>query len=336
MGRVSAENAINNKLELLSIGFYLELVRIVFSSSLVQLEHLAGTGSYQNLLSWLIAIPVLCFYVHHFFSVIFKKQRQTSVDFFVTFVLVYATFSVAAIVVGRVPLFGVEYLNQPRYVLVYQLIPFALAMKYCFSLGNKKIYIIARNIAVLIMLPAMLCAQFHFSGSAYAAVPWMSKWVYEQTKTIDDYVNEPNLPAGNCTNFSSTICNFSAFERNKLLGLLMNNQLNIFNYDFQWRHKIFLPMQIEAPSVSAWGPPVIGAQSSDGIWIKLSRPIVSADAKVQVRIDGKSIGMIIFARDVITFLLPDEYKSVPGLHMIEYSVDDWASSVLVGHIEVRN
>ena len=66
IGGASAEKTINNKLDLLSISFYIELVRIVFSSSLAQLEHLADTGSHQNLLSWLIAIPVLCFYIHHF------------------------------------------------------------------------------------------------------------------------------------------------------------------------------------------------------------------------------------------------------------------------------
>lgn len=331
-----AGSATSNKLDLLSINFYLELVRVVFSSSLVHAEHLVGAGKYQYLLSWLIAVPVLFFYLHHFFALVFKNRRQTSVDFFVTFILVYATFSVAAIVVGRVPQYGVDYLHQPRYVLVYQLIPFALMMKYCFLPSVEKSHVIIHKTIVLIGLPVMLCAQFYFSANAHAAVPWISKWLDGQSKAITNYVNHPDLPAGNCTNFSSTICNFSEPERNELLNLLIKNRLNIFNHEFQWKYRIFPSIEIKAPDVSAWGPQVISVQSSDGVWIKLSSPIVNAEVKVQVRVNDKSITHVVFTGEVITFYLPEEHRSFPGIYRIEYSVDDWGSSVLVGDIEVTN
>jgi hypothetical protein len=335
IGSVTEQKPPSNGLDLLNVNFYFECIRIVFSSSLIHSEHLAGTSGYQELFSWLVAIPVLYFYIAHFFTLLFKKQRQTIIDFIVTFILVYATFSIAAIIVGRVPEYGVSYLNQPRYVLVYQLIPFALLMKYCFLSGNKKSQIITRKMTVLTMLPVMLYAQFCFSTNAYASVPWISKWVDGQSRAIADYVNDPDLPAGNCTNFSSPICNLPSSKRNELLNLLINNQLNLFNHEFQWKHKIFPVTHLKAPAVSAWGPQIIGVQSSDGVWIKLSAPIVSADAKVRVNVNSKSIVQIFFTGDLITFQLPDEYKSAPGLYRIEYSVDDWVTSVLVGDIEVK-
>src|SRR5690606_13938594 len=113
-------------------------------------------------------------------------------------------------------------------------------------------------------------------------------------------------------------------------------QLNIFNHEFQWKYRIFPSVQIKAPSVAAWGPQVIGVQSPDGVWVKLSSPIVNAEVKVQVRVDDKSIAHVVFTGEVITFYLPDECKSAPGICRVEYSIDDWASSVLVGDIEVTN
>ncbi len=336
MGGAAQPKASHKGLDLFSISFYLEFVRIVFSSSLIHQEHLARAGNYQVFLSWVVAIPVLYFYIEHFVSMVFKKQRKTLVDFLVTFILVYATLSVAAIVVGRVPEFGIGYLNQPRYVLVYQLIPFALFIKYCFLPVLAQRQIIGRKIIVIVALPLMLCVQFYFSANAYAAVPWISKWIDGQSSAIADYVNNPALPAGNCTSFSSPMCNLSEAKRNELLNLMISNQLNLFNQDFQWKYKIFPLIQIKASPVSAWGPQVINTRSSDGIWIKLSIPIVGADVKAQVSINGKPIGETVFTGDVITFYLPDEYKSVPGFYTIEYSVDDWKSSMLAGDIEVKN
>ena len=336
MGGAAQPKAGNKSIDLLSISFYLEFIRIVFSSSLIHSEHLARAGNYQTFLSWVIAIPVLYFYIEHFVSMVFKKRRQTLVDFLVTFILVHATLSVAAIVVGRLPEFGIGYLNQPRYVLVYQLIPFALFIKYCFRPTLTQGQIIVGKITVVVVLPIMLCAQFYFSTSAYAAVPWISKWVDGQSRAIADYVNDPALPAGRCTSFSSPVCKLPEAKRNELLNLMIKNQLNLFNHDFQWKYKIFPVIQIKAPPVSAWGPQVISTQSSDGIWIKLSTPIVGSDVKVQININGKPVDETVFTGDVITFYLPDEYKSVPGFYKIEYSIDNWKSSMLVGKIEVKN
>lgn len=326
----------NKGLDLLNIHFYLELVRVVFSSALVHSEHLARAGSYQTLLSWAIAIAVLYFYLEHFFSLVFKKQQQTLINFFVTFILVYATLSVAAIVVGRVPEFGIGYLNQPRYVLVYQLIPFALFIKYCFIQQDKSRQQITRKIMVVVALPLMVFAQFSFTASAYAAVPWISKWINGQSNAIAEYVNNPALPAGNCTSFSSPICHLPVSERNVLLNLMVKHQLNLFNHEFQWTYKIFPLLQIKASPVSAWGPQVIGSRSTDGVWVKLVTPIASPTVNIQVKVNGKPIDQIVFTGDVITFYLPDEFKAVPGFYRIEYSVDDWQSSMPVGDIEVNN
>jgi hypothetical protein len=336
LGGGEGHNPPNSALELFNINFYVECMRIVFSSSLIHAEHLSNTAGHQKLFSWLVAIPVLYFYIEHFFSLVFKRQPQTIIDFLVTFILIYATFSVVAIIVGRVPVYGVDYLNQPRYVLVYQLIPFALFMKYCFSLSDKKSEIIVRKATALIVLPVMLCAQIYFSANAYAAVPWISKWIEGQSNAIADYVNNPAFPAGNCTNFSSPMCNLPEAKRNELLNLMISNQLNLFNQGFQWKYKIFPLIQIKAPPPSVWGPQVINTRSSDGVWIKLSRPILSSDVKVQVSVNGKQIDETVFVGALITFDFPAEYKSVPGFYKIEYSIDDWKSSMLVGDIEVKN
>lgn len=336
MGGSERQNPGGQPLDFLNINIYLDLVRIVFSSSLVHQQHLTAAGSYQKVLSWLIALPVFYCFTLHFFLLIFQKRRQTSIDIFVTFILVYASCSIAAIVVGRVPEYGIDYLHQPRYVLVYQLIPFALFIKYCFCQDNNRHSTVIRKGIVAITLPFMLCTQFYFSVHAYAAVPWIEKWVDGQANAISDYVSNPGSPAGNCTSYSSPVCKLPEVERNKLLKLMIDNQLNLFNQEFQWRHKIFPQIKQEVIPISGWGPQIMSTQSPDGVWIKLLAPILSADAKVSVAINDNPISDIVVEHDVITFYLPVVYKTTPGIYQIEYTLDGWKSKILVGHIEIKN
>jgi hypothetical protein len=233
-----------SQLQLTNPNFYIEAIRIIFSSSIIHGVHLTNFGNFSNAITWLFAVPIFYFYVKHFFDLLLKKKDITEMDFLVTFMLVYASVSIAAIIFGRVSEYGINYLNQPRYLVIYQLIPFSLFIKWAFSENNSpgkynNYYLLTTTTTLIILL----IIQFFVSLSAYRSVPWVWKWHMEQTNVINKYINDPTIASGNCTPHSSPICNLPINKRNDLLKLMQSARLNLFNPNFQNTYRLFLDVK---------------------------------------------------------------------------------------------
>ena len=230
-----------SQLQLTNPYFYLDSIRIIFSSSIIHGSHLTALGGFGNTAAWIIAIPIFYFYIKHFFDLIFRKRKTDKIEFLVTFILIYASISIAAIIFGRVSEFGVSYLNQPRYLVIYQLIPFSLFIKWAFSENNsheKQPFHLSATISLLTVF--IIYIQFFVSQAAYRSVPWVWKWHIEQTNAISKYIEDPDTPTGNCTPHSVPICKLSAEKRSELLRLLQEGNLNIFNTNFQNKYRLFI------------------------------------------------------------------------------------------------
>lgn len=242
LNKTNTSAAKETQLHLTDPSFYLESIRIIFSSSIIHGTHLSHLGSTSKFLSWLIALPLLFFYLKHFFDLIKNRKSLNEMDFIISFILIYASISIVAIIVGRVSEYGITYLNQPRYLVIYQLIPFSLFLKWAFSDTSdkerrQKISFSVVSVTLFIFLSLV---ELKESVSAYRAVPWMWKWSIDQTKVISNYLNNPNLPAGNCTPHAIPICGLSKEKRNELLKILRDNKLNIFSWNFQNKYRLFL------------------------------------------------------------------------------------------------
>ena len=219
---------------------YLEILRVVFSASLVHAEHLQRFGAGSRLVSWLIALLVFGLYARYFILLFFGKMVMTKEKFVTSFLLMYANISVVAIVVGRVSIFGVDYLNQPRYVMSYQLIPFALLLDVAFSASRENVRISSlKKLIVGVLATVFLSFQLIFIVTAYKSIVSISQYYDNRAKAIGFYWNNKSLPAGNCTDFTANLCNMTPVMRNKLLNFLEDQELNIFNSTIQWRYRIY-------------------------------------------------------------------------------------------------
>jgi len=229
---------------------YIEALRLVFSSSVVEATHLNYFRNYSLHASWVVALIVFGFYVRYFFVLITSRSGNTIRKFLTTSILIYATVSSLAIAYGRIPMFGVDYLINPRYVLTYQLIPFALMMDYAFSLNNKKT---SSGFGVLFLVSAatllLFISQIFFTVQAYSSVESISRFQVKQAKAIGNYITNPSLPSGNCTPPSSTICNLSVEKRGELLNVLQEKRLNLLRSSFQWKYRLF-PFDQKSPDLT--------------------------------------------------------------------------------------
>jgi hypothetical protein len=334
-----SNSASGKSLDLLDIHFYIESIRIIFSSTLVQAQHLEVFGTNAKSVSWIIAIPVFYFYVQHFLQLLFFNRPVRDVDFLITFILTYATISIAAIIFGRVPEFGVEYLNQPRYVLVYQLIPFALLLKWAFS-AKTNIKFIPQHFMygiILISFAAFTLLQLGYSAKAHKSTRWISQWVSNQVVAISSYASDPAIPAGNCTAHSKPICNLPVSKRNELLSFLITHQLNLFNPDFQWKYRVFPVVKIEKYSLIGWGPQELKVNSTtQGIWIKFFQPIQEKNSEIKITLGGIEIERIYISGNVVTFDVPPAIKIAPGEHILSFRMLGDGKETMIGKLTISN
>ena len=259
---------------------YFEIIRIVFSESLLHSFHLQRFGELSGPISWLIACLVLGLYVRFFISLILEKEKFSLAKFFTCFLVMYGTISVVAIIIGRVSIFGVDYLHQPRYVFTYQLIPFALLLDVSFALTTKKVKPGYFQISSIGIFGAVFFIMYlSFIISAHKTVPYIWQYYDKQAKVIGHYMRNQTLPAGNCTPIADPICNILPIKRNELLKFLEKEKLNIFDSPFQWRYRLFpFDSAVINLGISNWGPQTTSAglipnkqtNGEMGIWIEVT------------------------------------------------------------------
>lgn len=324
-----------------NIEAFMEGMRLIFSSSIVHREHLARFGKYEFAASWVIASLVLYFYVRHFVLLYKSKLSMSKEKFLTTFILIYSTISIIAIVYGRVPVFGVDYLAQPRYVFVYQLIPFALLLDHALSGGRDQSnsqrtmpYLFAPFIFILVSL------QFMYALNAHGVTPYINMYIDRQVKEVGRYLLDRDLPSGDCPEYSSGICRMSVDRRNAVLDMLELRNLNYLNPVFQWRYGLFpfdVHMNAESKGIKVlgWGPQSIERSSGDiGVWVKLERGLIDARRQITARIEEHSVSVIANG-NVLTFSLPRSVSANAGVYSMRLVDNGSDAEVKVGELEVK-
>jgi len=172
--------------------------------------------------------------------------------------------TVAGIALQRIPVFGIEYLHQPRYVIFYQLNLAALGlMAYSVFTGRpaavdpglRK----SRPWVGGLMLVAVLgmgFLQWHLSQRSWVHAKYLSVFVEGTAATMGQLAADPGAQIPCADIF--TVCDFPIAKRRELMYLLQNYQLNIFNPDFQAFYRL-RPTPPPAAAAEASGETNAGA-----------------------------------------------------------------------------
>ncbi|WP_297791991.1 hypothetical protein [uncultured Marinobacter sp.] len=221
---------------------YFEAIRIVFSSSLIHRKHYADLGNLGYLFSWIVAFVVLGFYVRFLLLSFIKRERLSMPRMALLFVIMYATVATCAVFFGRVSEKGVEYLNQPRYVIVYQLIPFALLLDLALSIERPRASVsridVAKWVAGLVGV-ACICLSVYFSVTAYRVFPWISKHQDYVVKVIGYLSDHPDANVASYRRQLGPLSAMDKSERIAVIDLLKKKKLNLFSPKFQWKYRLF-------------------------------------------------------------------------------------------------
>lgn len=149
----------------------------------------------------------------------------------------YAT--VAAIAFGRVPVFGFDYLMQPRYYVSYLLGSLPILVLAAHAWLGARSSLIDHAYCILASLLAIL---------AISVQPEMSRNSWERFRYISEYTQRASRQMGMlrespeqleaCADIL-TVCEYAPEKKKQLIGLLADYELNIFNRSFQLRHRLY-------------------------------------------------------------------------------------------------
>jgi hypothetical protein len=156
---------------------------------------------------------------------------------------------VAGIILGRVTIYGNNYLNEPRYLLLYGGHLIALLLLWASSSrlmprlsGWRRALGSSAPAAGCVIL---LLGQIPLSIHAWGLRPY--EWIYyvQMAHQINDLAKDPVHPA-NCVP-ELPICGWPLEKRRELTRLLSENRLNVFSPKVQRWHSYLPPLSPDSP-----------------------------------------------------------------------------------------
>lgn len=160
-------------------------------------------------------------------------RSEWNLQIFVAICLMLLTYGwIAGILLYRVPEYGADYFQQPRYVRLFQFDPIALILMWSGSIrkgappASKSRALRLGTAACL----ALLAMQVPLSVTAWAISPYGHQYYRDLARQIYALAVNPADPAvlGHC-NPQLPICGYPLEVRKDLLQLLRDHHLNIFS-----------------------------------------------------------------------------------------------------------
>lgn len=157
----------------------------------------------------------------------------------------------AGIILSRVTVLGNDYLNQPRYVLLYSGHLIALLLMWTGSSGAAlRLSTRWRFIGTWVLTVGclvLLIGQIPLSIQAWRARPYLGAYYAKMAYQIDDLTRDPEH-AMSCVP-ELPVCSWPSEKRRELTQLLSQNRLNVFSPQMQQRHA-YLPLLARVPTES--------------------------------------------------------------------------------------
>jgi hypothetical protein len=155
----------------------------------------------------------------------------------------------AAILFGRVGLFGADYLRQPRYCLVYQwnLVALLLMGAAHFDAGVVARVGVRRADAPTLVLAGVLVAlQLPFSVASWARIGQSHAYRERMAAQIGQLAERPERLPARCLPQVAP-CRLPLEQRRRVVSFLRQHRLNLFSPAFQARHDLH-PWPARKPS----------------------------------------------------------------------------------------
>ena len=174
----------------------------------------------------MLAIIVGCAHLWFWYRVL--RQRWNGSIFLAVVMMLMFYASVLGIIVGRITVFGPTYLNEPRYVLTYQMGIVALLVMFAGSFpvahgssGWRRHLGVAAAICVVLL-------QLPLSRHSWDEGRYLQGYYHTMARQMYLLGLDPSLEPATCVPML-TICSAPEKERERSIGFLQRHQLNAYS-----------------------------------------------------------------------------------------------------------
>ena len=200
--------------------------------STMQLNARLGT----DILFFQIALGVFLAIAHLGFWRKFLRSEINGGSFFGACVMLLFYGYVAGIILGRVPFDGSSYLNQPRYVLMYQFNLIALVIMYAATYENpNRLRQRISHVCIAALFVVVILLQVPFSIQVWRTAPQLSAYYHRVAQHILAMDEKPEITPTGCAPILPP-CEYTPDRRRQSISLLKQNKLNIFSRQFRAAH----------------------------------------------------------------------------------------------------
>ena len=202
------------------------------ATSTMQLNARLGT----DVLFFQIALGVFLAIAHLGFWRKFLRSEINGGSFFGACVMLLFYGYVAGIILGRVPWDSSNYLNQPRYVLMYQFNLIALVIMYAATYENpNRLQQRISHVCIAALFFVVILLQVPFSIQVWRTSPHLSAYYHRVAQQILAMDERPEITPTDCAPILPP-CEYSPNRRRQSIGLLKQNKLNVFSSRFRAAH----------------------------------------------------------------------------------------------------
>ena len=147
---------------------------------------------------------------------------------------------IAGIALSRIPEFGMEYIHQPRYVVIYQLNLLAMALLFFAPVRSSDQSTHASGAMAWVagaMAVALLGLQVPLASRAWKDAEYLRTYVRNATTTLFELGRNPATTPPACPPIL-VVCRSPPQRRMETMGLLKAYRLNLYSPEFQKAHRI--------------------------------------------------------------------------------------------------
>ncbi|QZN82700.1 hypothetical protein K5K93_09995 [Stenotrophomonas sp. DR822] len=255
---------------LLSPGAFKGLM-IPFADSLLHYDHLVKTVPAHAETAMMCVAAAVAILHAYFWLIIYQAWRKSEIQHSLAtavFLMLVSYALTAGVIFGRVPIFGWDYLHQPRYVLSYQIGLVAIAVALHFRTVRVSSQATLRHSVergfVSVIFAALLILQLYVSRDSWQLPHYLTSYWQNSALTMQRLAKDPSHPQG-CPS-TMPVCEYPESTRSRLMNLLVTRQLNIFSGRFQMRNRLYPSIEAIpgfAPEVSKKQTIAPGIQSSN-------------------------------------------------------------------------
>ena len=189
-----------------------------------------------DMLSFQIALGVFLAIAHLGFWRKFLRSEMNGGTFFGACVMLLFYGYVAGIILGRVSFEGSGYLNQPRYVLMYQFNLIALVIMYAATYKKpKRLLQRISHVSIAALFFIVILLQVPFSIQVWRTAPQLSAYYHRVAQQILAMDEKPEITPTDCSPILPP-CEYTPDRRRQSIGLLKQHKLNVFSRKFRAAH----------------------------------------------------------------------------------------------------